>query len=653
MHTAAALISLAFAAAPARAAMTFVHQTPLDVVEARAEGLVRLSFEKGLFQGTGSVESPVVEVPAPFDDLVGSWNAETPKGASVEMDAQVRQGGRWSKWFRLSRFSPGDSESFDRQEDGAGLVETDTLRLKEKADAFRWRVKLVSAGAREARLVRVAVALADRAEASPEPEAFAAGPWVRELKLAPRSQREEDPKVRGDICSPTALAMVLEFWGVTKTTPEVYQAVFDKTAGIYGNWPLNVAVAGAYGLSGHVARLPGLASLQALIAADRPVIVSIGFGEGELDGAPLKRTKGHLVVVVGFDEKGDVIVQDPAAPDRRGTRRVYRRAQFARAWLTSKMGLAYVLGPRLPFEAVVGVPTADLRAASRAPQHADAMDFRRLTQILYGERVRVLEAKGDWARVEVLDQPHPAPGGRWRGYEGWVRADQLRTPSGPFGPGLIVRAKRLEVRWRDAAGLEETLTLPIGARLAARSSSGAASKVVLLDGRVADAPTAALRPDSAAGPVDRREILEAAALFLGDVYVWGGRSSFQLKPGWGVDCSGLVHLAFLAAGRTVPRDADAQFLKAAPRRRSELKPGDLVFLTESARSKHVNHVLIYTGGDGLLESRESAGKALRTTFAERFGAALDKLEDGGTVTDLTKNRPFKRRIHFGSLLEAS
>lgn len=651
MHAAVALILFSLAAIPARAVMTFVHQTPLDVAEARAEGLVRLPFEKGLFQGTGTVESPVVEVPAPFDDLVASWNAETPKGASVEMAAQVRQDGRWSKWFRLSRFSPGNSESFDRQEDAAGLVETDTLRLKAKADAFRWRITLVSAGAREARLTRVAVTLGDRDELPAEPEAFLPGPWVRELKLAPRSQLEEDAKVRGDICSPTSLAMVLEFWGTAKTTPEVYAAVLDKTAGIYGNWPLNVAVAGTWGVQGQVARLPGLSSLQDLIGDGRPAVVSIGFGEGELEGSPIKRTKGHLIVVVGFDANGDVIVQDPAAPDRRSTRRVYKRAQFAKAWLGSKMGLTYVLGPRLPFDAVIGVPTADLRARPRVPQRADAMDAGRLSQVLYGEHVKVLEAQGDWVRVSVIDQPQPSPGGRWQGYEGWLRADQVRTPSGPFGPGFVVRAKRLEVRWRDAAGLEETLTLPIGARVAGRSSSGAAAKVVLLDGRVAEAPAAALRPETSSGPIDRREVLEAAALFLGDVYVWGGRSSFQLKPGWGVDCSGLIHVAFRAVGLSVPRDADAQFLKAAPKRRADLMPGDLVFLTESARSKRINHVLFYTGGDGLLESRVSAGKAVRTTFLERFGETLDALDDGALVTDLTGKRPFKRRIHFGSLLE--
>ncbi len=645
-------VLLAAAAPAAGGAVSVVHQTPLDAAEARTEGLVRLPFEKGLFQGTGSVESPVLEVTAPFDDLVGSWIADVPKGASVEMAAQVRQAGRWSKWFRLSRFSPGASESFDKQEDEAGAVDTDTLRLKSKADALRWRLNMVSAGAREARLMRVAVTVIDRSEPPAEPPAFSTGPWVRELKLAPRSQREEDARVRGDICSPTSLAMVLEFWGVSKTTPEVYEAVLDHAAGIYGNWPLNVAVAGQWGLHGQVSRLPSLETLQDLIAEGRPVVVSISFAEGDLDGAPIKKTKGHLIVVVGFTETGDVIVQDPAGPDRRGTRRVYQRAQFAHVWQANKHGLAYVLGPRLPFEAAVGVPSADLRARPRAPQRADPMDQTRLTQVLYGERVRVLEAKGDWARVEVLDQQQPAPGGQWRGYEGWMRADALRTPAAQAGPSLVVRAKRLEVRWRDAQGLEESLTLPIGARVSGRTSSGASATVVLLDGRVAEAPAAALRPDGR-GPVDRRDILEAAAVFLGDRYVWGGRSSFQPKPGWGVDCSGLVHVAYLAAGVSVPRDAEAQFLRAAPRRRGELQPGDLVFLTESARSKRVNHVMIYTGGDGLLESRESAGKALRTTFSERFGAPLAGLEDGAVVTDLSKRRAQTRRIHFGSLLEPS
>ena len=54
-----------------------------------------------------------------------------------------------------------------------------------------------------------------------------------------------------------------------------------------------------------------------------------------------------------------------------------------------------------------------------------------------------------------------------------------------------------------------------------------------------------LRP-VAADPV------EQARTLLGTRYEWGGMTSA------GIDCSGLVHMAFRACGRLVPRDADQQ-----------------------------------------------------------------------------------------------
>ena len=64
------------------------------------------------------------------------------------------------------------------------------------------------------------------------------------------------------------------------------------------------------------------------------MIVSLTYGAGGLDGSPLPRgTNGHLLVVVGFTDTGDVVVNDPAAPDRAGVRRTYDRGQFENAWL--------------------------------------------------------------------------------------------------------------------------------------------------------------------------------------------------------------------------------------------------------------------------------------------------------------------------------
>ena len=74
-----------------------------------------------------------------------------------------------------------------------------------------------------------------------------------------------------------------------------------------------------------------------------PVIVSIAFGAGELSGAPISASNGHLLVVVGFTADGDVVVNDPAADSPAGVRRTYDRGQLERAWLDASTGTAYVI----------------------------------------------------------------------------------------------------------------------------------------------------------------------------------------------------------------------------------------------------------------------------------------------------------------------
>ena len=70
---------------------------------------------------------------------------------------------------------------------------------------------------------------------------------------------------------------------------------------------------------------------------------SISFGSGQLSGAPISASNGHLVVIVGFRDNGDVVVNDPAAPSVRSVRRTYDRGQLERAWLDGSGGLVYVI----------------------------------------------------------------------------------------------------------------------------------------------------------------------------------------------------------------------------------------------------------------------------------------------------------------------
>ena len=52
--------------------------------------------------------------------------------------------------------------------------------------------------------------------------------------------------------------------------------------------------------------------------------------------------------------------------------------------------------------------------------------------------------------------------------------------------------------------------------------------------------------------------LEVARSYLGAPYLWGGMTEA------GIDCSGLVHMAYRRTGRLVPRDAHDQDAAAIP-----------------------------------------------------------------------------------------
>jgi cell wall-associated NlpC family hydrolase len=66
---------------------------------------------------------------------------------------------------------------------------------------------------------------------------------------------------------------------------------------------------------------------------------------------------------------------------------------------------------------------------------------------------------------------------------------------------------------------------------------------------------------------------------LGAPYLWGGMTER------GIDCSGLVHMSFRAAGRIVPRDADQQEDAGLPV--GEPSPGDLISYGDAERADHV------------------------------------------------------------------
>lgn len=88
--------------------------------------------------------------------------------------------------------------------------------------------------------------------------------------------------------------------------------------------------------------------------------------------------------------------------------------------------------------------------------------------------------------------------------------------------------------------------------------------------------------------------VEAARRYLGTRYEWGGLSER------GIDCSGLVHLAYRLAGRLVPRDAAQQ--DYAGIEVTEAALGDLVTYGDP-----VDHIAFWLGNGRILHSTGREG----------------------------------------------
>jgi hypothetical protein len=122
--------------------------------------------------------------------------------------------------------------------------------------------------------------------------------------------------------------------------------VFDWIYNGHGNWPFNTAYASTFGYEGYVARFTSLARAEEFIAADVPVIMSIAWNKGDLTGADIDSTNGHLLVLVGFDAQGNPIVNDPASPSNAAVQHTYLRSEFEPLWLQASGGTVYLMYPQ-------------------------------------------------------------------------------------------------------------------------------------------------------------------------------------------------------------------------------------------------------------------------------------------------------------------
>ncbi|PZF98932.1 glycoside hydrolase [Micromonospora deserti] len=243
-------------------------------------------------------------------------------------------------------------------------------------------------------------------------------------------------------------------------------------------------------------------------------------------------------------------------------------------------------------EAVRPIDRPALAACTDIPAWISGMDTDQqvgdcvLSQLLLGERVLVTELRpGGWAHVVALEQP--AAKLDPRGYPGWLPVDHLAPAAPVTGAEPLVVDATVTALHTAPGGAVAVPDVVLGTRLTPAGpaadgwrpvhAAGHADPLWVPTGHLAPVPT---MPPSAG------EVLTVAQRLLDVVYIWGGVSAH------GIDCSGLVHLAWRRFGVVLPRDADDQAVATTPVPLGAERPGDLYFFARPGRKIH--HIGIVT-----------------------------------------------------------
>ena len=245
------------------------------------------------------------------------------------------------------------------------------------------------------------------------------------------------------------------------------------------------------------------------------------------------------------------------------------------------------------------VPVAPIRAES-------AHRAEQTTQLLFGERATILEElENGWAFIRT----------HYDDYEGWVRRGQLSVLDDGAARKLPKHLVGIHGGCVQTHGT--VIWIPAGAELSRPTLPLPGHEHAKFKGAKVELKEAGMQGGLLVHYV--RTLLHAP-------YQWGGRTTA------GIDCSGLVQLAYKLCGARLPRDASQQAIAGRPVDfLQEAKPGDLAFFdNEEGR---ITHVGLLADSATIIHATDTAGCVVE-----------DRIDMGGIISLRLKKRTHNLRM---------
>lgn len=288
---------------------------------------------------------------------------------------------------------------------------------------------------------------------------------------------------------------------------------------------------------------------------------------------------------------------------------------------------------------------ADLRKEPRPARYIYEKDPLQESQLLFGECLLVHEERDEWLFVEAIEQQKFIGRGEWRGYPGWIRKDQaIEVADFPLY-NLVVCNLWVQIFNMPNTTGQVLESVCLGTKLEGAPLVGQWWRLRLPgrpDGFIMQQNVHQLKTKS---PNQLGEnIIALGEKLLGHPYHWGGLTIYKENSKEGltsIDCSGLTYLLYRVYGKMIPRDAHDQFLISTRLELQEMQRGDLIFIKYHHQPNRIRHVMLYAGGDEILDANITDKCVVKTTATMRFGLPLKKMKSGDNIG--------KGMIFFGSI----